>query len=79
MNQNKSFTIATAAFCLLLTACSDEPNARKAVLAELKDPDSAKFGEFTKSEDSDMACYTVNAKNSLGGYIGNQEAFIMKI
>jgi len=52
--------------------------ARQAVLATLKDPDSAKFpGIMTRRSgmDSfgtpeDIVCGTVNAKNSFGGYTG---------
>ncbi|MBC7948356.1 MAG: hypothetical protein H7Y42_10785 [Chitinophagaceae bacterium] len=51
--------------------------ARKAVLNGLKDPYSAKFGRFTQVN-KDHACYTVNARNSYGGYTGNQEAFLFK-
>lgn len=35
------------ALSILISACSSpESDARKAVLNQLKDPDSAKFGEF---------------------------------
>ena len=36
------------ALSLLITACSSsESDAKKAVLKQLNDPDSAKFGQFT--------------------------------
>ncbi|MES2902402.1 MAG: hypothetical protein V4723_21925 [Pseudomonadota bacterium] len=61
-----------------LSGCADgESAAQDAVRAALKDPDSAKFGEFTKAKTSDgvvLGCMTVNAKNSMGGYTGNQQA-----
>ena len=64
--------------CLLLTSCGgDESEAKKAVLANLKDPDSAKFGKFTKVGEN-HACMTVNAKNSMGGYTGDKQAFLKK-
>jgi len=56
---------------------SVESYAQKAVLASLKDPDSAKFGEFTLVNDN-AACLTVNARNSLGGYTGDQQAYLIK-
>lgn len=62
----------------LLSACGGvESEAKKAVLKELKDPDSAKFGNFVQIGDS-YACLTVNAKNSLGGYTGDQQALLEK-
>lgn len=63
---------------LLLSACSGaEAEAKKAVLDRLKDPDSAKFGEFTQVNER-KACLTVNARNSMGGYTGDQQAVLMK-
>lgn len=65
--------------CLLLAACGgNEAEAQKAVLAGLKDPDSAKFGKFTLVSEN-LACLTVNAKNSMGGYTGDKEAFLKKV
>jgi hypothetical protein len=70
------FIIATSA--LLLASCSGaESDAKKSVLAVLKDPDSAKFGQFTNIHDK-AACLTVNAKNSMGGYTGDKQASLMK-
>ena len=43
--------------------------ARSAILAELKDPDSAKFGSFSHGA-GDTICGSVNSKNSYGGYVG---------
>jgi len=51
--------------------------------AMLKDPDSAKFSNFTEPKKEVMVantdfvygysiCFSVNAKNSYGGYVGNQ-------
>lgn len=41
----------------------------------LKDPESAKFGKFSISDDGTAACGSVNAKNAFGGYTG--ERFFM--
>ncbi len=53
---------------------TDEPDCKKAVLKSLKDPDSAKFGQFTVN--GSRACLTVNARNALGGYTGDQQAIL---
>jgi hypothetical protein len=75
----KNIEIAAAiACCLLLAGCGgSEAEAKKAVLANLKDPDSAKFGKFTQVGEN-LACMTVNAKNSMGGYTGDKQAFLKK-
>jgi len=60
------------------TAISNaESDTKKAVLRQLKDPDSANFGRFTLIDDT-HACLTVNARNSYGGYTGDQEAWLTK-
>jgi hypothetical protein len=54
--------------------------ARQAVLANLKDPDSAKFGTKLERRQAatrdgrpyEFVCGEVNAKNSFGGYTGAQ-------
>lgn len=48
--------------------------AKSAVLAKLKDPESAEFGDVGYREPG-IVCGFVNAKNSFGGYTG-QRAFI---
>ena len=55
----------------------EEGKMQEAVLSSLKDPDSAKFGKMTRVKDKG-ACLTVNAKNALGGYTGDQQAYLMK-
>ncbi len=62
---------------LILTACGQESAIQKAVRGSLKDPESAKFGEHAVLDDK-FACMTVNAKNSMGGYTGNQQALLAK-
>jgi hypothetical protein len=65
--------------CVLLHGCGGaEGEAKKAVLEHLKDPDSARFGLFTQVDEL-VACLTVNAKNSVGGYIGNEQALLKRI
>lgn len=71
-------TLYISALVFLLAGCGEEPGARKAVLAHLKDPDSAKFGEFSLAG-KNGACLTVNAKNSMGGYTGDQQAALCKL
>jgi hypothetical protein len=44
----------------------------------LKDPDSAKFGEFYYNKSTGRACLTTNAKNSMGGYTGNKQVYLTK-
>jgi hypothetical protein len=64
-----------------LAGCSTaESTARDAVLDSLKDPESARFGEFYIVEGTEGrgACLVVNAKNSMGGYTGDQFAIMVK-
>lgn len=76
----------TVGFSMLLFGCGNvesdaknvESEAEKAVLGRLKDPDSAKFGQFTQVTENG-ACLTVNARNSMGGYTGNQQARLKMI
>lgn len=73
---------------LVLAGCGvvgtgDEAAARKAVLKVLKDPDSAKFGQFKLAgpegpTGKQGACLVVNAKNSMGGYTGDQSAMLFR-
>jgi hypothetical protein len=79
MKENPMWKL-TGLLCLplLLSACSERSGAEEAVREGLKDPDSAKFGEFYYNAATKKACLTVNAKNSMGGYTGNQEAELKK-
>lgn len=54
-----------------------ESSAKKAVLERLNDPYSAKFGKFTLV-DKNSACLTLNARNRVGGYVGNHQAKLVK-
>lgn len=54
-----------------------DTESKAAILAQLKDPDSAKFGDIvmTKSDKgTNVGCRAVNAKNSMGGYTGFKQA-----
>jgi hypothetical protein len=73
---NKLKFIAAFYVCLL-AACGTKSDAKKAVLGKLKDPESAKFGKFTQVDDK-RACFAVNARNSMGGYTGEQQAVLLK-
>lgn len=70
--------IALCAFLLsFLMGCdSAKSQAQQLVLAELKDPSSAEFGAYKEvlSKHRDWACLAVNARNSYGGYTGEQAA-----
>jgi hypothetical protein len=84
--------LATLAIALAFTTAahakraeSDEAayNAAKhAVVAELKDPDSARFGTLSRQtrpnldgEPMDVVCGLVNSRNSFGGY-GGMSGFV---
>lgn len=73
------YILAACAICLALSGCDSNKNgAEAAVLEDLKDPDSARFGEFYFNDETKKGCLTVNAKNSMGGYTGDEQAFIVK-
>lgn len=46
--------------------------AKKSVLSRLNDPESARFGKIVYRSNS-YVCGYVNAKNQLGGYVGERE------
>ena len=66
---------------LLAAAAAAGPleDAKAAVTAKLKDPESARFSDLrlvargTADNPGDWVCGHVNAKNSLGGYSGKKE------
>lgn len=54
---------------------SQEAAVKASVTGTLKDPESARFGTIAASKDGTgtiTVCGLVNAKNSFGGYTGNQ-------
>lgn len=64
----------------MLSACnSNRSTAEDAVRERLKDPESAKFSEFSYNEETKKGCLTVNAKNSMGGYTGEQQAYLKMV
>jgi len=46
------------------------------VRERLKDPDSAKFREVHYNRNNGVACGLVNAKNSMGGYVGDRRFIV---
>ena len=70
--------LCAIAIPLALAACSGRSGAEKAVRERLKDPDSAKFGEFYYNSTTGKACLTTNAKNSMGGYTGDSQSHLKK-
>lgn len=69
----KKLTLLAA---LAMLAACDRSGAEEAVRANLKDPDSAKFGDFYYNDKTKKGCLTVNARNSMGGYTGDQQAYV---
>lgn len=70
-------TALTLALCCTLAGCSDiKSAAENATKERLKDPESATFGALYINEKTGAGCLTVNAKNALGGYVGDQQAFL---
>lgn len=64
--------------CLLLQGCgASESDAQQVVRDGLKDPGSAKFGEFSQIGER-LGCMTVNSKNSLGGYMSPTPGFVAR-
>ncbi len=70
--------IVIAAGCLALAGCQGSKRSAEAfVRANLKDPDSAKFGDYYYNRATKRACLTVNARNSMGGYTGDEQVRLM--
>ena len=74
----KTKMLSALAIPLALAACSGRSGAEDAVRERLKDPDSAKFGEFYYNSTTGKACLTTNAKNSMGGYTGDSQSHLSK-
>ncbi len=74
-----NFIAVICCFAMIAGCGSSETKAKDAVLEVLKDPESAKFGGFSEYEDKSRACLTVNSRNSMGGYTGNQQAKLSKL
>jgi len=59
---------------------ADKAKAQAFISATLKDPDSAKYrwGQATRLANGDvLTCVDVNAKNSMGGYVGFGAAHLL--
>lgn len=48
----------------------DTPDHQQAVMAQLVDPESARFRNETQNEALNIYCGEVNSKNRMGGYVG---------
>lgn len=79
MRQNHR--MIAAAIALIVGGCNakvDEfASAKSAVARKLKDPDSAKFGQFERCrKNQKLVTVTVNAKNAFGAYAGDSVAYV---
>ena len=63
---------------VFLSGCFAENEAKNAVKKLLNDPDSAQFSEVTNGKKNGDVCGFVNAKNRMGGYVGNTAFFYEK-
>jgi hypothetical protein len=76
--------LAITLLCLSAIACGPSEHERteqavqEAVRASMLDPRSAIFGEMSYTVSGNSGCVTVNGKNTLGGYTGNQQAIVRK-
>lgn len=66
---------AGACLVFAVTGCGPKDHEAK-VLAQLVDPESARFGKASVSADGSVVCGTVNAKNRMGGYTGEQSYMV---
>ena len=71
-----SLRLFVIAGCTTLAACGMQGDAEKVVRATLTDPDSARFGNFYYNAKTKKGCLAVNSKNSMGGYSGEQQAYV---
>lgn len=71
-------TVASV-FCLALSACGPQGEAKDAVKSMLNDPDSAKFSHLSNGVSKGDVCGLVNAKNRMGGYVGDTPFYYQKL
>lgn len=84
-------TFALISVIVAAIGCTEDPakvaakkadtESKAAILAQLKDPDSAKFGDIViaKSDKGTLVgCRPVNAKNSMGGYTGEKQVAMVE-
>lgn len=67
-------SLIALAVVLTLGACTNH-EAKKAVKQLLNDPDSAQFRDITPGKEEKSVCGFVNAKNRMGGYVGDSPFF----
>lgn len=69
--------VAVSVACLAIAACSGGPveQAKEAVAAELRDPQSAQFRNVKICPSGKIVAGDVNAKNAFGGYAGFEPFF----
>jgi predicted small secreted protein len=78
-HMGSSRLLVVLAGCMALTACNSvKRGAEEEVRRSLKDPESAKFGEFYYNDKTKKACLTVNAKNAMGGYTGDKQVLLQR-
>lgn len=72
--------LGTVSFLIGCSAVDDEfATDRSAVAKKLKDPASAKFGQFTRCpKNRDLVTVSVNAKNAFGAYTGDATVYVYK-
>ncbi|WP_294197301.1 hypothetical protein [uncultured Sphingomonas sp.] len=76
---NILLALSLAGTVLTLSACDRNRRAAEATVREsLKDPESARFGDFYFNSKTEKACLTTNAKNSMGGYTGDRQVHLQK-
>lgn len=78
MYKNTTLRVMLTLACVAsLTGCdTNKGGAEAAVREEMTGPDSAKFGAFDYDEKTKRGCLTVNARNKMGGYTGDQQAYV---
>lgn len=66
----KAWMFAGAA-ALVLVACGSHNEAKESIKKMLNDPESAQFSSLQDGKKKGDVCGFVNAKNRMGGYVGN--------
>lgn len=74
ITRSLAITLITASLTTL-TSCGTEGDAKDAVKRLLNDPDSARFEGLNPGVSKKDICGYVNAKNRMGGYVGNAPFF----
>lgn len=71
----RKFTACAVIFAACIAGCSGRGEAEGAIKQLLNDPDSAKFSDVQPGALKGSFCGRVNAKNRMGGYVGNTPFF----